>query len=196
MTTTPKPHWHDTYTTVTFVVRLPRQAIVADPLDEIHNDDVMFWGSEFGISPQAIELGADPDLWDKEPMDNTLYEKCAHCHLFIESNGEIPATEADRGGIAEYVHLTRGDAADNAIEETHDATPSGMRATLAVWKAFGPLAMRQRFDDYVPQDDTPLPKGVMACEECGQPIDRSVDDSLISTQHEPTCSLRPNNVTH
>lgn len=50
--------------------------------------------------------------------------------------------------IAAWEHLHRGDPLDTVLDESHEAKPSGMRATLATWKAYGPLAMRQRFDDY------------------------------------------------
>ena len=71
-----------------------------------------------------------------------LYEKCADCHLFVEPNDVDPI---EGWTLAPYVHLHRGDAADEAIEETHEAKPSGMKANVATWKAYGPIAMRQRF---------------------------------------------------
>lgn len=87
----------------------------------------------------------DDDILGKA---ETLYEKCKHCHLFIEDNspGNNPADMAANGGdIADWVHLNRGDEADEAIEETHNAEPSGLIATLNVWKKFGPPAMIARF---------------------------------------------------
>lgn len=71
-------------------------------------------------------------------MTDYLYEKCARCHLFIEENyaGE---------GCAPYVHLHRGDEADEALDSTHDAVPSGQRATIDEWKRVGPPAMLARF---------------------------------------------------
>lgn len=74
----------------------------------------------------------------------STYEKCLHCHLFIELN-----TEAGEG-IAPYLHMHRDDEADRLIDESHEAAPSGMIATLYAWKAYGPLEMRQRFTDYDP----------------------------------------------
>lgn len=70
----------------------------------------------------------------------TLYQKCAYCHLFIERQDEYP-------GQAEYVHLTRGDDADEAIDSTHEAWPSGQFGTLELWMQFGSPAMRARFSD-------------------------------------------------
>jgi len=75
-------------------------------------------------------------------LEHLIYEKCAECHLFIEQN---PVKAGP--GIAPYIHLDRGDDADELITSTHDATSSGMRATLATWKVFGPPAMRERFID-------------------------------------------------
>ena len=67
------------------------------------------------------------------------YEKCRECHLFIEEN-------VDSGpDIAPFVHLTRGDAADDAIDETHEAKSSGEIHTLAYWRKNGPDKMRERF---------------------------------------------------
>ena len=76
-------------------------------------------------------------------MKNTrtdTVEKCAHCHLFIEEN------EDRAPDIARYVHLDRGDEADEAITQTHEATPSGEAHSLAYWKEHGPDAMRARFE--------------------------------------------------
>ena len=80
--------------------------------------------------------------------DESLYERCAHCHLFVEDN----QPEAD--WVAPYAHLHRGDDADEAIDASHQATPSGMVATLATWRTYGPEAMRARFTV------TPAPGGV------------------------------------
>lgn len=78
--------------------------------------------------------------------DSTLYEKCAHCHLFITDNPSYGGDNYDRDDIAEFDHLDRGDEADEAITSTHEAKPSGMRANLATWRKFGPAAMVARFD--------------------------------------------------
>lgn len=71
-----------------------------------------------------------------------LYEKCQHCHLFIEENHVEPGNPH---GLALYIHLHRGDEADEAIIETHDAEPSGQIATIEAWKQFGPVEMLKRF---------------------------------------------------
>lgn len=70
-----------------------------------------------------------------------LYEKCRHCHLFVEPN---PAFE-DLPGLAEYIHLHRGDEVDERLDEDHEAAPSGRKANLLTWQTYGPLAMRERF---------------------------------------------------
>lgn len=73
-----------------------------------------------------------------------LYEKCKHCHLFVEPNSAYPMPGYD---IAEFVHLHRGDEVDEALDESHEPTPSGLKATLDTWRVFGPWQMRQRFVD-------------------------------------------------
>lgn len=73
-------------------------------------------------------------------LNDHFYEKCRDCYLFVEPNDSSPGA-----GIAEFVHLTRGNDADNAVEGTHDAVPSGMKANLPTWQVFGPVAMRERF---------------------------------------------------
>ncbi len=81
----------------------------------------------------------------------SLYEKCRDCHLFVEPN------EASGEGIAPYVHLHRGDEADEALDGSHEPEPSGMIATLTAWQTYGPPEMRERFDtasDYLPADST------------------------------------------
>lgn len=84
-----------------------------------------------------------PDLEDWADHNNTLYEKCADCHLFVEPNGAAD----DDPTLAPFVHLHRGDAADEALDASHEARPSGMRTNLAVWRAYGPEPMRARFTD-------------------------------------------------
>lgn len=138
-----------------------------------------------------------------------LAEKCAECHLFIEANLDYGTTcivcgvelDADDNEIgndtsrksicdqtgeyaahsryAEYIHLHRGDDADEAIEATHEAKPSGMLATHETWLRFGPPAMRAR---YLPETfdrvhhDAPDFIGMLLLG--GAPWD-SIDGSLI-----------------
>lgn len=71
-----------------------------------------------------------------------MFVKCAECHLFVEKNYTDGDTE-----LAEYIHLDRGDEADEAITETHDAQPSEPARTLEYWQEFGPLEMKQRFGE-------------------------------------------------
>lgn len=78
-----------------------------------------------------------------------MYEKCNHCHLFIERNDD----EAIADGCAEWVHNHRGDDADEAVENTHEAKSSGEIAAIDTWQKFGPIAMRYRFVD----PDEPVP---------------------------------------
>jgi hypothetical protein len=70
------------------------------------------------------------------------YEKCKFCHLFIEENDD----HEEDPDLASHLHLSRGDAADALIEETHNATPSGHIATLDWWKINGPTEMQARFE--------------------------------------------------
>ena len=105
----------------------------------------------------------------------TLYEKCDGCHLFVEpvecsSTGigctcgctakshlsrkvgpytdeearEFTAAYLDHDPEA-YFHLHRGDDADDRLDASHAATPSGRKANLLTWKTYGPLPMRERF---------------------------------------------------
>ncbi len=76
-------------------------------------------------------------------MIKTEYTKCVHCPLFVERNDE-----ADAGiGIAEFVHLHRGDAADSALDASHEARPSGESRALTWWRRHGPTEVRARFID-------------------------------------------------
>lgn len=72
-------------------------------------------------------------------MSRTLYHKCNKCHLFIDENWNTGP------GIAQWVHLHRGTPEDEALDERHEAEPSGLIATVGVWRKFGPPAMRLRF---------------------------------------------------
>lgn len=56
--------------TFTLVVRIPDDDrfdidLVDDPRDLFTDDGVMFWGSEPGVTPTAVELGADEAMWDE-----------------------------------------------------------------------------------------------------------------------------------
>lgn len=86
-----------------------------------------------------------------EDRPGTYYEKCAHCHLFVMPNPSI-ADPTNLEGLAPHLHLHRDDEADEALDESHEAEPSGQKATLSTWEQFGPLAMRQRFTDYDPKN--------------------------------------------
>lgn len=77
-------------------------------------------------------------------LNERLYEKCALCHLFVEPNSAFKDSTPEFP-IAEYIHLHRGDEADEALDESHEPAPSGMRATLSVWQEFGPPEMKERF---------------------------------------------------
>ena len=88
------------------------------------------------VAPELDELpGA------RDSQNDVEYEKCRDCHLFVEPN---PSYGPPSPGIAEFVHLSRGNDADERLED-HEAVPSGMKANLATWQVFGPVAMRERF---------------------------------------------------
>ena len=55
------------FITLTFVIRTPAgEEPGDDPRSLLSDDEIMFWGHEQGISPKALELGADPAMWDEE----------------------------------------------------------------------------------------------------------------------------------
>ncbi len=68
--------------------------------------------------------------------------KCGVCHLFVErqSDDDIEA------GFAEYIHLHRGDDADESLDDTHEAT-EGETQMLSWWMVNGPQEMLDRFSD-------------------------------------------------
>lgn len=70
--------------------------------------------------------------------EDEMYEKCADCHLFVEVNETTP-----QEGVALFMHLAR--EGDEELEASHEPRPSGMRANLTAWRAYGPPAMRARF---------------------------------------------------
>lgn len=82
-------------------------------------------------------------------MSTLLYTQCRHCHLFVEAN----SAREDDPYLAPYVHLHRGDEADEALDATHEAQP-GESATLNHWMLHGPPAMLARFVSN-PWDRTP-----------------------------------------
>lgn len=111
---------------------------LSEALSNLHYEQVENEGSRRMPQP-IIRLDGEFPL---PPTPPVLYQKCRDCHLFVEPN-DVDVED----GIAPYVHLHRGDDADEAIEESHQAQPSGLLATLDVWKQFGPPAMRVRFTD-------------------------------------------------
>lgn len=65
------------FRTLTFVVRVDDDTdqdfedyVLNDPRVLLTDDEVMFWGQERGITPQALELGADPSSWDDDEEDD------------------------------------------------------------------------------------------------------------------------------
>jgi hypothetical protein len=64
------------------------------------------------------------------------------CPLFVEVNDDH---EDDPDNIAPWIHLSRGDDADEAWED-HEAVP-GESHTLDWWKSSGPERVRERFID-------------------------------------------------
>lgn len=101
---------------------------------------------------------------DTEP----LYEKCQHCHLFVEPD--------DMDDTA-FVHLHRGDPADEALDVSHQPAPSGRRANLATWQTYGPLPMRERFT-FTPEPGRPIPAPAAPAER---------HDWSLSPAQCPTC---------
>lgn len=83
-----------------------------------------------------------------EPSEDAehLYEKCADCHLFVEVNAAAEDFDPSEN-IQPFDHLHRGTPEDEALDSSHEPRPSGMKATLATWRAYGPEAMRARFTD-------------------------------------------------
>jgi len=70
------------------------------------------------------------------------YEVCTHCHLFVEENPSYyPGAD-----YAPFVHLSRDDREDEAIDRSHAAEPSGQVLSLSDWKKYGSVAMRARFE--------------------------------------------------
>ena len=64
---------------------------------------------------------------------------------FTEAQSEAYTQEYLNHTPLTYEHHQRGDDADIALDESHQATPSGRKANLLAWKTYGPLAMRERF---------------------------------------------------
>jgi hypothetical protein len=81
--------------------------------------------------------------------DDDLFEVCMHCHLFVEDAHPFPAHPEQ----SVFFHLHSDSEADRKLDESHEATPSGMFATLVTWRTFGPRAMRERFTDMCVRSD-------------------------------------------
>lgn len=82
-------------------------------------------------------------------FDNTEYILCsghtesgAPCPFFVDVNYRH---EDDPDDLAPWIHLTRGDRADDALED-HDAVPGEVH-TLAWWMENGPERVRERFTE-------------------------------------------------
>jgi hypothetical protein len=110
-------------------------------------------GAIFALNTLAHPEGTDNEgmVWlddnsedliaDLVKLRDDLYEKCAHCHLFVFDN---PAAD-DGPDIARYIHGARGNDADERLDADHTPEPSGLVANLDTWKVFGPSTMRERF---------------------------------------------------
>lgn len=93
------------------------------------------------------------DAWERSYFDTWRREQTAilcaghtedgePCPFFIEVNDDH---EDDPDNIAPWIHLTRGDDADDALED-HEAIP-GRVAALSWWEANGPERVRARFTE-------------------------------------------------
>lgn len=100
-------------------------------------------------------------------------EKCKHCHLFIEGNASFEDSTPELP-IARYVHLSRGDDADEALEN-HEAEPSGMIATLKTWRAYGPREMRARFHDHLHEVPEGTPRIIARMQPQAWVRDQAID---------------------
>lgn len=150
-----------------------------------------------GVAMSGDDLDLSVTTWDGDPDENEtthprgnkvdgegreyfhddtepLHRKCAHCHLFVEEQDPRDLADAAADGVplARYIHSHRGDDADEALDESHEAEPEpGPGAPLTWWKLFGPAQMRSRFidDETVDVLGEPLPRG--RCDTCGSPCD-------------------------
>ncbi len=78
-----------------------------------------------GDLDNEIRLHITSDAEESHENDGVEYERCAHCHHFVDF-----AEETTEGGVrAGYVHLDDGEQ-----EYDHAAEPSGVRKTLREWK--------------------------------------------------------------
>lgn len=72
------------------------------------------------------------------PAERPPWERC---WLFVEENPSL----GDSPDLAEYIHLARGDEADDALEDTHQAQSSNDVHSLDWWRQYGPDKMKERF---------------------------------------------------
>jgi hypothetical protein len=120
--------------------------------EDLHTDKSAFgygWQDVVGQTWQT----KDSDLFPVPPEG--WYMQCgAHvrtdtppwerCWLFVEDN---PSWEDDPAVLAPYIHLHRGDDADEALDENHEAMPSMDIHPLDWWRENGPDKMKERFTD-------------------------------------------------
>lgn len=115
-----------------------------------HLEDYDEWLDNSGATESMYEWRsqilekAGVSEWPDEDEDcagGPTYEKCAHCHLFVEPNDDATGDPA----LAAYLHLHRGTPEDEELDSSHEASPSGDIRTLAEWKLTGPPEMIARF---------------------------------------------------
>lgn len=137
-----------------------------DPLFDVAEDvvrvgQVVEYLPALGRAVGVLGLGIRLGYWPEAPVDSDdrRYEKCAQCHLFIELNPDHFDIDSNPvAGIAMFEHLHRGDAADEAIVSTHEATPSGQIHTISEWQSIGPAKMRARFTSQPAPTADPYPE--------------------------------------
>lgn len=101
----------------------------------------------FTAAALAAHDAAERSPYIEDDLAEPLYEKCAECHLFVEPNSSHDSADPEYAAtLAEYVHLHRGDKADDELDASHEARPSGEIANLTQWRMYGPEAMRARFN--------------------------------------------------
>lgn len=121
--------------------------------DTVYNGEVCsvcgrVWGEDENVNtpPGGVTTFRRPVTLDQ--LDHTRWETvdymctmCKHCHLFVVATGN------NQPGLSEWDHCHRGDDADEALDESHEAAPGDVSAPLSWWKVNGPPAMLARFTD-------------------------------------------------
>lgn len=128
---------------------------MTETFGDISNERQWEWDREIEICRDFIDSkGLDDELVAfarKAADDEVIYALCSGhlengdpCPFFVDANSAFRDSTPEHP-LAEFIHLTRGDASDNELDD-HEPIPGEMHE-LSWWREHGPDRVKERFTE-------------------------------------------------